>query len=126
MNFTHRLAYYLLGLLIGGLFLKFILDYTGGKGLDFAYMPNARVLKNIRNKSFIYNEIAVIKMGQKHIDSTDIKEILTNGDVDFSISNKPFEGGKVYVVEGITKKNVTVKLQVINYENKAILNDILN
>ena len=126
MNFTHRLAYYLLGLLIGGLFLKFVLDYTGGKGLDFTYMPNARVLKNIRNKSFIYNEIAVIKMSQKHIDSTDIKEILTNGDVDFSISNKPFEGGKVYINEGVTKKNVTTKLQIINYENKAILNDILN
>jgi hypothetical protein len=125
MNFTQRLAYYLLGLLIGGVFLKFVLDYTGSKGLDFTYMPNARVLKNIRNKSFNYTDIATAKMLQKHIDATDIKAVLTNGDVDFSLSNKPMEGGKVYIIEGQTAKNITTTLQIINYENKAVLKDIL-
>jgi hypothetical protein len=125
MKFTHRLAYYLFGFMIGGLFLKFILDYTGGKGMDFCYLPNARVLKNIRNKPFDYSEIAKQKLDQKIISLEDVKYILTEGDVDFELSKKPLQGGKLYVVNGETLKHIAVTLEVINKEEKAILKDII-
>ncbi len=124
MNFTQRLAYYLLGLLIGGVFLKFVVDYTGANGLDFTYMPNARVLKNIRNKSFEFSEVAASKMKLKNLNREDIKTVLTNGDVDFELSNKPLEGGKFYLIQGVTTKNVSLTLKIINYENRAVLKDI--
>lgn len=111
--------------MIGGLFLKFVLDYTGGKGMDFCYLPNARVLKNIRNKPFDYSEIAKQKLDQKIITLEDVKYILTEGDVDFELSKKPLQGGKLYVVNGETRKHVSITLEVINKEEKAILKDII-
>ena len=125
MDFKSRLAYYLFGFFIGGLFLKFVLDYTGGKGMDFTYLPNARVLKNIRNKPFDYSDIATKKISEKMITIQDIKHVLTDGDVDFDLSKKPMMGGKLYVVNGETLNNVPVTLTVINKEEKALLLDII-
>ncbi len=125
MDFKTRLAYYILGVFIGGIFLKFVLDYTGGKGMDFTYLPNARVLKNIRNKPFDYSEIANKKLSEKWISKADIKYILTEGDVDFDLSKKPMLGGKLYVVNGETLSNIPVTLEVINREEKAYLKDII-
>ncbi len=126
MKFSHRLAYYLLGLMIGGIFLKFVISHTSGKGLEFDYLPNARVLKNIRKKPFDFSEVSVLKMRQLAIDTTDLKTVLTNGDVDFDKSNLPEGNGKLYVIEGETAKKKTVILQIINFENKAVLKDILS
>ena len=125
MDFKTRLAYYILGLFIGGLFLKFVLDYTGGKGMDFTYLPNARVLKNIRNKPFDYSDIAKQKIESKLISIEDIKYILTEGDVDFDLSKKPIQGGKLYIINGETKNNIPFTLEIINKEEKALLKDII-
>ena len=125
MDFKTRLAYYILGLFIGGLFLKFVLDYTGGKGMDFTYLPNARVLKNIRNKPFDYSDIAKQKIESKLISIEDIKYILTEGDVDFDLSKKPLQGGKLYIIKGETKNNIPFTLEIINKEEKALLKDII-
>ena len=124
MDFKSRLAYYILGLFIGGLFLKFVLDYTGGKGMDFTYLPNARVLKNIRNKPFDYSDDAKQKIQSKLISIEDIKYILTEGDVDFDLSKKQMQGGKLYVVKGETIAGIPFVLQIINRENKALLLEI--
>ena len=125
MDFKTKLAYYLFGFFIGGLFLKFVLDYTGGKGMDFTYLPNARVLKNIRNKPFDYSDIAKQKIESKLISIEDIKYILTEGDVDFDLSKKPLQGGKLYIINGETKNNVPFTLEIINKEEKALLKDII-
>ncbi|MBC7641015.1 MAG: DUF4258 domain-containing protein [Flavobacterium sp.] len=125
MDFKTRLAYYLFGLFIGGLFLKFVLDYTGGKGVDFTYLPNARVLKNIRNKPFDYSENATKILSEKWISIEDIKFVLTNGDVDFDLSKKPMLGGKLYIVNGETLNHIPVTLKVINKNEKALLLDII-
>ena len=125
MDFKTRLAYYIFGFFIGGLFLKFVLDYTGGKGMDFTYLPNARVLKNIRNKPFDYSDQAKQQLSTKWISIADIKHILTNGDVDFDLSKKPMLGGKLYVVNGQTLNNQKVTLEVINKEEKALLLNII-
>lgn len=125
MNFSHRLAYYLLGLMIGGIFLRFVLTHSDGKGLEFDYLPNARVLKNIRKKPFDFDSIATVKMKKHNIDTGDIKAVLTDGDVDFDQSNTSSKDGKLYVIEGVTKKNKTVILKIVNFEKKAVLKDII-
>jgi len=54
MAFIKRLGWYLVGVSIGLVFLAFILKKKSGEeGIDFCYLPNCRVLKDIRSKTFM-------------------------------------------------------------------------
>ena len=122
MKFYQRFAYYLVGLVIGIFFVAMVLS---GKDTRCNYFPNARVLNDLRNKPFNYSEIASEKLSQKWVDTIDIKNTLTYGDVDFDKSNKTIDNGKLYTIEGKTIKNQLITLEVINYSNKVVLKDII-
>ena len=48
-TFFKRLFYFSIGLFFGLLFLNFIIDQkTDGKGVDYCYFPNCRVLNDLR------------------------------------------------------------------------------
>ena len=121
MKFSHRLAYYLFGVLLGVLFLMFFLK---NKKAEFCYLPNCRVLKNIRSKGMTYSPQAEKKMNEKWVTLEDIKNITEHGDVDFSRSNKKVGGGKLYVIEGKTLKNEAVEIEMINFDSKVELRDV--
>ncbi len=122
MKFVHRLAYYLLGFLIGGVFLVFIFKE---KRTEFCYMPNCRVLKDIRTKGLSISKEADATLKEKWVTLDDIKMSLQHGDVDFSKSNKPNPGGgKLYVIEGKTAKDEPILIEVISFSDKAILKDV--
>lgn len=121
MKFYVRLAYYLAGLMLGLFFLNLILN---GKDTSCSYFPNARVLKDLRSKPFYYSDKTKQILTEKWVDTTDIKNTLTYGDIDFGKSNIKFKGGKKYIVEGKNKQNQKIILEVINYENKVLLEDI--
>ena len=121
MNFIQRFAYYLIGLIMGAFVVAAIFS---GKDTRCNYFPNARVLKDLSTKPFHYSDKASLILSQKWIDTTDIKNTLKLGDVDFDKSNIPFKKGKLYVIEGKTKKNQEIIIKVINYSNKAVLEDI--
>ncbi len=126
MNFFSRLAYYLLGLLIGILFLVFFFKGKfGDKDMSFCYLPNCRALKDFRSKPFHYSDVASQKMQQGVIDTLELKEIFRNGDIDFSKSNKPMDNGKYYIIECELDGKRTVFVEVINYSDKVVLKDIL-
>ena len=122
MKFYQRFAYYLVGFIIGLFFVAMVLS---GKDTRCNYFPNARVLNDLRNKPFNYSEIASQKLAEDWIDTIDIKNTLQYGDVDFDKSNKKFENGKIYIVEGKTTKNQPITLEVINYNSKVVLKDII-
>ncbi len=109
------------GFSIGMVFVFFILN---GKDASCSYFPNARVLKNLRSKPFIYSKEAEAQMAEKLIDSADFRAILTKGDVDFELSNKPERGGKKYIIYGKNQKGQDVALEIINFDDKAVLKDI--
>ena len=121
MRLRHRFAYYLIGFTMG---LFFVSAMFMGKDTRCNYFPNARVLNDLRNKPFEYSEKAVAILSQKWMDSTDIKNTLTYGDVDFDKSNVSVGSGKRYIIEGKTTKNQGITLEVLNYENKAVLMNI--
>ena len=121
MRLRYRFAYYLIGFTLG---LFFVTAMFMGKDTRCNYFPNARVLNDLRNKPFSYSEEASVILAQGWIDSTDIKNSLTYGDVDFDKSNVQVGSGKRYIIEGKTAKNQFVVLEVINYSNKAVLKDI--
>lgn len=122
MRIRHRFAYYLIGFTMG---LFFVTSIFIGKDTRCNYFPNARVLNDLRNKPFHYSEKAQQILDQHWIDSTDIKNTLTYGDVDFDKSNVPTGSGKLYVIEGKTTKNQEVLLEVVNYTDKAVLTNII-
>lgn len=122
MKFVHRFAYYLIGLVMGCFFVALVFS---GKDTRCNYFPNARVLNNLRTKPFQYSDKAVQTLSEKWVDTADVKNTLTFGDVDFDKSNVPFNGGKTYIIEGKTAKNQEIILKVTNYEKKAVLEEII-
>ena len=82
-------------------------------------------MNDLRNKPFHYSEKASQILAEKWVDTSDIKNSLKFGDVDFDQSNIAFKKGKLYIIEGKTIKNQEIILKVINYENKAVLEDII-
>ena len=82
-------------------------------------------MNDLRNKPFHYSDKASQILAEKWIDTSDIKNTLKFGDVDFDKSNVELKKGKLYVIEGKTIKNQEVTLKVINYSDKAVLEDII-
>jgi len=103
----------------------FVAAVFSGKDTRCNYFPNARVLNDLRNKPFQYSDKASLILAEKWIDTIDIKNTLKYGDVDFDNSNIKVGSGKLYVIEGKTLKDQEIKLQVINYPEKAVLKDIV-
>ncbi len=103
----------------------FVAAVFSGKDTRCNYFPNARVLNDLRNKPFYYSDKASQVLAEKWIDTSDIKNCLKFGDVDFDKSNIAIGSGKLYVIEGKTIKNQEIILNVINYPEKAVLDKII-
>lgn len=92
------------------------------KGADFCYLPNCRVLKNIRSKGLTISKEAQQTLKQDWVSQTDVDNTLLYGDVNFDESKKPQPGGgKLYVIEGKTTNNQAIDVLVTNFEDKAVL-----
>lgn len=125
MKFSVRLAYYLGGLLLGTVFVVYFLQAKAdARDVSFCYFPNCRVLQDLRSKSLEVSPKADSIFQQKWVNLEDVKKCMEYGDVDFSISNKPFKGGKIYFIEGKNTKGETITVLMINYEKKVVLADI--
>jgi Domain of unknown function (DUF4258) len=122
MKFYQRLAYYLVGFTMG---LFVVALVWSGKDTRCNYFPNARVLNDLRNKPFHYSLEASERLKEDWIDTLDIKNTMTYGDIDFDKSNVKKEGGKLYIIEGKTTAGEPIELRVINYEKKAVLENII-
>lgn len=118
MKFKHRLAYYLFGLTLGGFLVTMIFNK---RGQDFCYLPNCRVLKNIREKGIYIGDDAKKALTQGWVNQKDIDNTLLYGDVNFDSSNKPVKGGKLYIIEGKNANLEPITLEVVNSDTKATL-----
>ena len=96
MRLRYRFGYYLVGFFMGMFVVAII---WSGKDTRCNYFPNARVLNDLRNKPFHYDIEASRRLSEDWVDSTDVKNTLTHGDVDFdNVSKKasfitPVPGG---------------------------------
>jgi hypothetical protein len=121
MKFYQRFAYYFIGFTIGMFVVALVWNR---KDVQFNYLPNARVLSNISSKPMFYDSLVIKQFNEKWVDTSDIRNTLIYGDVDFSKSNSKEKGGKLYTIYGKTKQNQDIILEIINYENKAVLRNI--
>lgn len=125
MKFQFRLAYYLLGLMLGIFFVVYFLGAKAdSKGVEFCYLPNCRALQDMRSKSFHYSDAAKNTLNEGWITIDDVKASMKYGDIDFSKSNIPSKNGKIYVIEGKTSQNEAIILTVANSTTKATLESI--
>ncbi|WP_298506528.1 DUF4258 domain-containing protein [uncultured Maribacter sp.] len=125
MAFVKRLGYFLFGLSIGIVFLTFFFKKkTAETGVSFCYLPNCRVLKDIRSKQLHYSDDINQMLLNKELDTTDIIFLLKEGDVDFSKSDTKSNPCKTYLIEGelhgkeafLTVKNCNSKAQISTLE----------
>ena len=105
MAFIKRLGFYLVGLSIGLIFLTIFLKKKSEEtGVYFCYLPNCRVLKDLRSKPIFYSEGIRNKMKEQILDSTTISYFLNEGDIDFGKSNTESTPCKRYLIEGKIKE----------------------
>ena len=123
MSFLKRFGYYLIGLSIGLLFLAFFLRKKAeGTGVEFCYLPNCRVLKELRSKPL---QIDSTLTGMQ--DTLAIRFLLREGDVAFGQSEPRAEPCGIYVVNGdfngnhlrLTFENCAGAIHLTGYESTA-------
>ena len=117
MHLAKRFFFYFSGFAIGIVLLFF---FVGGSGAscEYDYGPNARTLKNIRLKDRTYSLEVLAALENHQLDTSDVSNILKNGDVLFSESNTELDSCKIYVIEGEIKDKL-LKMTIENCETKA-------
>ena len=114
---TKRIIYFSIGLLMGVVFLAF---FFKGKGTEFCYLPNCRVLKDIRKKELVFSDQVAAQFDFKNKDSLLLKDVLYNGNINFSESDTKPSSCKVYVIE--TEKH---QFTIENCAKKATFKKVL-
>lgn len=109
-NMKTRFGLYGFGFAIG---IVLVFFFLGGKDSSCNWMPNARMLQIIRSKQINYSPEVQNKINSAIIDSTDINQILVDGDIDFSKSQVKNNPCRMYLINGTIKKQnaeLTVKI----------------
>lgn len=117
----HRFALYGFGFAIGILLVIFFL---GGKKAACNWMPNDRMLKIIRSKDLQYSSSAFDIYNTSKVDSTDISQILINGEIDFSKSNVKNNPCRRYLINGANQQK-DISLQIQLCDSIATVQEIL-
>lgn len=124
MPFLKRLGFFLLGLSVGLVFLAiFLKKKTEETGVTFCYLPNCRVLKDIRSKPLAYSDNINELMEDGSLDSTDIARYLHDGKVLFKKSNTKTKPCKTYVIEGSAQQQQAL-LHLTNCEDRVTLENL--
>lgn len=121
MRFIHRLGYYLGGFAIGLIILAF---FFSGKKTSCAYFPEARVVKNIKNKPFTLSAKAKSSLTTLKLDTTIISAFYDTADVNFSKSNTRREPCGYYLFEGVNPDNEKLKMTLYNCDSIVKIEDI--
>ncbi|WP_027136471.1 hypothetical protein [Gaetbulibacter saemankumensis] len=117
MKLIQRIGYYLGGFSMGLIILAFFLN---GKKTSCSYGPEARVLKNIRQKNIEYSDIVNKIILENHIDSLLVPYVLKKGSVNFSTSESRKKPCGIYEVEG-DYGNKEVLLTIENCDSTATI-----
>lgn len=78
--------------------IVFLTFFFKGKGTEFCYLPNCRVLKDIRKKEVEFSKEVTAFYDFRNKDSLLLKEVLHHGDIDFSKSDTKTSACKTYVI----------------------------
>lgn len=106
-GFLKRLGWYLVGFSIGLVFLIFFVKKKSGEGgFEICYLPNCRVLKDIRSKPISYAEGLENQFPK---DSVLWNSFFREGNIDFGASDTKSEPCKTYIIINDNDQRVTLK-----------------
>jgi len=95
-----------------------LMFFLGGKRASCDYSPNARTLKNIRNKERSFSAETIQFFEAHEIDTSSVTAILDDGNVDFGKSKARQEPCGIYFISGEIKTR-TLELQIENCKKTA-------
>ncbi|WP_031428616.1 hypothetical protein [Flavimarina sp. Hel_I_48] len=105
MHILKRVSYYIGGFAVGLVLLAFFLKGSGTEIPSCDYMPNARVLKTIRNKGYKITPELQQLMAQTSIDTLQLNRLFLEGNVDFDKSQQHLKPCGMYFIT--SSKNET-------------------
>ena len=118
------MGFYLIGLSIGLIFLiVFLKNKSEETGTSFCYLPNCRVLKELRSKPMTYSPEFQRLLDAGVVDSLDISDFLTDGDIDFKNSDTRATPCNTYRIEGPEELEKAV-LVVDNCKDSIVLKSL--
>ena len=112
-----RFGYFFGGFAIGLVLLAFFLN---GKKASCDYSPDARVIKNIGTKVFVYSPNALKQVSTLKLDSAQVKQLIHKADIDFSRSQARKKPCGLYLLESSIKR-IDYDLIIENCNKKATL-----
>lgn len=117
MSLLKRIGFFLIGLSLGLVFLTFFLKK---KDAEFCYLPECRVLKNIRNKPIEFSPQVKQLFDNNTLTKDQLNYMLTTGDVVFSESDTKAKPCKHYKIRGYSN-DLHIELDVDNCHDKSII-----
>lgn len=97
MEFAKRVVWYLFGALIG---VIFVYSWFGNRtDISCNYFPDARVKGDIQKKTINYDIETLTMLSSSGLDSTNISDLIIDGDVVFKKSNTKLDSCKTYFIE---------------------------
>jgi len=120
MNFIQRLGFFSVGLIMG---IGILMFFLGGKKASCDYSPNARTLKNIRNKERVFSENALTYFSTNNLDTAVVTTILKSGNVDFGKSDTKKEPCKIYFISEELESG-ELEIEIENCREKAVIKSV--
>ena len=119
MNFLQRFGYYLGGFAMGLIILAY---FFNGKKASCNYGPSAKVIQDINYKEQVYSNHALTYVLENKIDTSNVKQVLQYGDVDFSQSQTDLDSCNIYVIQG--EKNPFLQVTIENCKELVTILEI--
>lgn len=94
-------------------------------GITAASATEAYTMLRGGNKTIIYSRHARCRMSCRHIDETEVKEILEKGTVNFNKIESD-KRGKTYPVEGLTHDGQNVRIVFAPHENEITVVTVID
>lgn len=101
-DMRQRFTLYGIGFAMG---IVMVFFFLGGKRASCNWLPNERILSIIERKQLLYGDQVEQNLITAEADSLDIRNILTNGDIDFSKSRVKNDPCRLYWIQGQGKQS---------------------
>lgn len=122
MDLKKRLLYYGVGFIAGAIIVFFI---WSKKEASFDYLPQARVLKDIKSKKLELSAEAKNVFSTYHIDSLTFTKLFDDAEIDFSKSDTKTKPCKIYWINTNTGKQ-KFSLIIQNCDSVVTIQRIVN
>ncbi|HEA29607.1 MAG TPA: DUF4258 domain-containing protein [Leeuwenhoekiella sp.] len=126
MQVLQRVGYYMGGFAVGLVLLAFFLKGSDTEIPSCDYMPNARVLKTIRNKGYEISPELQRLMAETAVDTIQLNRLFREGTVDFDKSQQQLKPCGIYYIKSpeSESKPIHTEVSICEYEDKVTIKSI--